>query len=137
MPLSEAEVSRKAAGKPLTLRSFFDALNRTDRLNFIAEIKKASPSKGLLREQFDPVEIGIDYESQGAAAISVLTEEDHFQGSLDHLRRVRQHVSRPLLQKDFVLDPYQIHEAAAAGADAVLLIVAILDRPTLSQFLEV
>ena len=137
MPLSEAEVSRKAAGKPLTLRSFFDALNRTDRLNFIAEIKKASPSKGLLREQFDPVEIGIEYESNGAAAISVLTEEDHFQGSLEHLKRVRQNCSPPILRKDFVFDAYQIYEAAVAGADAILLIVAALDRQTLFQLQEV
>ena len=137
MPLSESEVRRNAPGKPVTSRSFLDALDRTDRLNFIAEIKKASPSKGLLRDQFDPVEIGIEYESNGAAAISVLTEEDHFQGSLEHLKRVRQTCSRPILRKDFVFDAYQIYEAAAAGADAILLIVAALDHPTLFQLQEV
>jgi len=136
-PLSEAEVSRNAPGRSLTLRSFFDALARTDRLNFIAEIKKASPSKGLLREQFDPLEIGIEYESNGAAAISVLTEEDHFQGSLEHLKRVRQNCSPPILRKDFVFDAYQIYEAAAARADAILLIVAALDRQMLFQLQEV
>jgi indole-3-glycerol phosphate synthase len=124
-------VARYGPGKPLTSRSFLDALNRTDRLNFIAEVKKASPSKGVLREQFDPVEIGMAYESNGAAAISVLTEENYFHGSLEHLKLVRQNCSPPILQKDFIFDPYQIYEAAAAGADAVLLIVAVLAPETL------
>ena len=136
-PVAEAQVSRAEAGKPLATRPFFNALDRTDRLNFIAEVKKASPSKGILREQFDPAEIAIDYESHGAAAISVLTEEDYFLGSLGHLRLVRQNVSCPILCKDFILDPYQIYEAAAAGADAVLLIVAVLDPETLVRLLEV
>ena len=117
-------------------RSFYDALARDDRLNLIAEIKKASPSKGLLREEYDPVEIAIDYESHGAAAISILTEEDHFQGSLAHLQRVRPNVSRPLLRKDFIFDPYQVYEAAGAGADAILLIVAILDVATLASLIQ-
>jgi indole-3-glycerol phosphate synthase len=117
-------------------RSFYDALARDDRLNLIAEIKKASPSKGLLREEYDPVEIAIDYESHGAAAISILTEEDHFLGSLEHLQRVRPNVSRPLLRKDFIFDPYQVYEAAGAGADAILLIVAILDAATLASLIQ-
>lgn len=117
-------------------RSFYDALARDDRLNLIAEIKKASPSKGLLREEYDPVEIAIDYESHGAAAISILTEEDHFLGSLEHLQRVRPNVSRPLLRKDFIFDPYQVYEAAGAGADAILLIVAILDAATLTSLIQ-
>lgn len=117
-------------------RSFYDSLERADRLNLIAEVKKASPSKGVLREEYDPVEIAIDYESHGAAAISILTEEDHFQGSLGHLKQVRSNVSRPLLRKDFIFDPYQVYESAAAGADAILLIVAILDATTLSSLIE-
>jgi len=117
-------------------RSFYNALDRDDRLNLIAEIKKASPSKGLLREEYDPVEIAIDYESHGAAAISILTEEDHFLGSLEHLRGVRPNVSRPLLRKDFIFDPYQVYEAAAVGADAILLIVAILDAATLASLIQ-
>jgi indole-3-glycerol phosphate synthase len=117
-------------------RSFYDALAREDRLNLIAEIKKASPSKGLLREEYDPVEIAIDYESHGAAAISILTEEDHFLGSLEHLQRVRPNVSRPLLRKDFIFDPYQVYEAAGAGADAILLIVAILDAAKLASLIR-
>jgi indole-3-glycerol phosphate synthase len=117
-------------------RSFYNALDRDDRLNLIAEIKKASPSKGLLREEYDPVEIAIDYESHGAAAISILTEEDYFLGSLEHLRSVRPNVSRPLLRKDFIFDPYQVYEAAGAGADAILLIVAILDAATLASLIQ-
>lgn len=117
-------------------RSFYDALARDDRLSLIAEIKKASPSKGLLREEYDPVEIAIDYESHGAAAISILTEEDHFLGSLEHLQRVRPNVSRPLLRKDFIFDPYQVYESARAGADAILLIVAILDAAELASLIQ-
>jgi indole-3-glycerol phosphate synthase len=147
--IKKARLERLKQTNPLTLeqptparttfirtRSFYDALDRADRLNLIAEIKKASPSKGVLREEYDPVEIAIDYESHGAAALSVLTEEDHFQGSLEHLKHIRPNVSRPLLRKDFIFDPYQIREAAAAGADAVLLIVAILDASTLGSLVR-
>jgi len=133
---AEAVESSAARTTPMKTRSFYNALDRNDRLNLIAEIKKASPSKGLLREEYDPVEIAIDYESNGAAAISILTEEDHFLGSLDHLRRVRSNVSRPLLRKDFIFDSYQVYEAAGAGADAVLLIVAILDAATLAGLIQ-
>jgi len=128
--------SSAARNTLIKTRSFYNALDRDDRLNLIAEIKKASPSKGLLREEYDPVEIAIDYESHGAAAISILTEEDHFLGSLEHLQRVRPNVSRPLLRKDFIFDPYQIYEAAGAGADAILLIVAILDAATLASLIQ-
>ena len=82
------------------------------------------------------MEIAIDYESHGAAAISILTEEDHFLGSLEHLQRVRPNVSRPLLRKDFIFDPYQVYEAVGAGADAILLIVAILDAATLASLIQ-
>jgi indole-3-glycerol phosphate synthase len=129
-PLSEDKILES---RRISTRSFSAALSRTDRLNFIAEIKKASPSKGVLREEFDPVEIGIDYESNGAAAISVLTEENLFQGALDHLRLVRQSCSPPILRKDFIFDAYQLYEAAAAGADAILLIVAMLDHRLLCE----
>lgn len=133
-----AEAVKSSAGRTTLIktRSFYNALDRDDRLNLIAEIKKASPSKGLLREEYDPVEIAIDYESHGAAAISILTEEDHFLGSLEHLRGVRPNVSRPLLRKDFIFDPYQVYEAAGVGADAILLIVAILDAPMLASLIQ-
>lgn len=96
----------------------------------IAEIKKASPSKGVLRTDFDPVQFALSYEKVGATAISVLTEEDFFQGSLDHLRSIRAVSGLPLLRKDFLFDAYQIYEARAAGADLFLLILAMLDDAT-------
>jgi indole-3-glycerol phosphate synthase len=92
---------------------------RRQGVNIIAEIKRRSPSKGVIREKFDPVAIAHNYTANGAAAISVLTEEDHFGGSLDYLRRVRDLTPCPLLRKDFIFDEYQIYEAVHAGADAV------------------
>jgi len=106
----------------------YDALAGTNRLNVIAECKRRSPSKGVLRAEYDPVAIAKAYEEAGAAAISVLTEPTFFDGSLEHLAAVRAAVEVPLLRKDFVVSEYQLLEAKAAGADAVLLIVAAL-RP--------
>jgi indole-3-glycerol phosphate synthase len=97
-----------------------------ERRHIIAEIKKASPSKGVIRQDFDPIAIARDYASHGASAISVLTEEHFFQGSLRHLEQIREAVSEPLLRKDFIMDPYQLFEAKSHGADAVLLIAALL-----------
>ena len=101
----------------------------------IAEVKKASPSKGVIREDFDPVAIAMSYEAAGASAISVLTDEQFFQGSLDYLRQVKAAVSVPVLRKDFIVDEYQIFEARAAGADAVLLIAAVLRKDRLAHFM--
>ena len=98
-----------------------------DRINVIAEFKRRSPSKGVIRADADLEQIAKSYEAGGAAAISVLTEEDYFSGSLDDLRQVKKSVDLPALRKDFIFDEYQIYESAAAGADAVLLIVAALD----------
>jgi indole-3-glycerol phosphate synthase len=109
---------------------------QNDGINIIAEIKRRSPSKGIIREHFDPVTIARNYASNGAAALSVLTEEDFFDGSLDHLRFVDEVTDRPLLRKDFIFDQYQIYEAAHAGADAILLIVAILDETQLNDMLQ-
>jgi indole-3-glycerol phosphate synthase len=106
--------------------SFVQAL-RSGGFGIIAEIKKASPSKGLLRAAFDPVQIAQSYQLGGASALSVLTDETFFQGSLADLLRVREASALPILRKDFIIDSYQLHEARAAGADAVLLIVAALD----------
>jgi len=115
---------------------FFEAITRKERVNIISEIKRRSPSKGIIREQFDPEAIASSYERAGAAALSVLTEEDHFDGSLDHLMAARSAAALPVLRKDFLFDPYQVYEAAAAGASAVLLIVAILDDGLLKTLSE-
>jgi len=115
----------------------FASALRGDAVNIIAEIKRRSPSKGVIRENFDPVNIALNYTANGAAAISCLTEEDFFDGSIDHLRRVREVAPLPLLRKDFIFDEYQIYEAAHAGADAVLLIAAMLDGPRLNDLLKV
>lgn len=122
------EVRRKA--KPHALKS---CLSDTARVNVIAEIKRASPSKGIIKASADPVSISEKYERGGAAAISVLTEEDFFRGSLDDLRAVRANVSLPLLRKDFIFDEFQIYETALAGADALLLIVAMLNDKELTR----
>jgi indole-3-glycerol phosphate synthase len=117
---------RESAGFQQPRRGFLAALTRPGR-HIIAEVKKASPSKGVIRADFDPVAIARDYAASGATAISVLTEERFFQGSGDFLTSIRAAVPQPLLRKDFIFDPYQVVEARALGADAVLLIVAMLD----------
>jgi indole-3-glycerol phosphate synthase len=109
-----------------------DAL-RADGLNIIAEFKRRSPSKGIIRSDTNLSQVVQSYKSGGAAAISVLTEEDHFAGSLDDLREARIAVDVPVLRKDFIFDEYQVYESAAAGADALLLIVAALDDELLSR----
>jgi indole-3-glycerol phosphate synthase len=106
---------------------------RREAVSLIAEVKHASPSKGVLIEDFDPVALGTTYADNGAAAISVLTDERFFMGSLDHLRAVRAAVNVPVLRKDFIIDPYQVYEARAAGADAALLIVAALEDSQLAD----
>lgn len=112
------------------------ALRRPDGPAVIAECKKASPSEGVIRPEYDPAEIARAYKQAAAAAISVLTEPTHFQGSLDDLASVRHAVDLPVLRKDFVVDAYQLVEARAYGADAVLLIVAALDRAALADLLD-
>ena len=117
--------------------TIYKALQRTDRNNIIAEIKRASPSKGVINNGIDVRETALSYERGGAAAISVLTEPNYFQGSLNDLSIARSAVSVPLLRKDFTVDEYQIYEAAAHGADAILLIVAALSEDELNRFLAV
>lgn len=130
-----AELEAQIEAAP-TVRSFIDAL-RGPTLSLIAEVKKASPSKGLLRADFDAVDIASRYADGGASAISVLTDAKHFQGSLAHLAAVRQALldGPPLLRKDFIFDEYQVLEARAHGADAVLLIVAMLEQPLLESLM--
>ncbi|WP_428308454.1 indole-3-glycerol phosphate synthase TrpC [Lacipirellula sp.] len=124
--VSETELRRRLATAP-PVRDFFAALARPGAIRLIAEVKKASPSAGVIREDFDPVAIAKIYERHGASCLSVLTDEPHFQGHLDYLVAVRASVGLPVLRKDFVLDSYQVIEARAAGADAVLLIAECLD----------
>ncbi|MBI1760387.1 MAG: indole-3-glycerol phosphate synthase TrpC [Acidobacteria bacterium] len=107
-----------------------------DDINIIAEIKRRSPSKGVIRENFDPVSIARNYTANGAAALSVLTEEDFFDGSLDYLRGVRAVTPLPLLRKDFIFDEYQLWEAAHAGATCILLIAAMLEPAQFNDLLQ-
>jgi len=131
-----AELQRVALEQPSPL-DFASAL-RGDRIQLIAEVKKASPSRGIIRPNFNPAEIAQTYASNGASAISVLTETRCFQGSLKHLRDIRNALGNkrlPLLRKDFLCDPYQVYESRAYGADSLLLIVAILTPEKLGELL--
>jgi indole-3-glycerol phosphate synthase len=130
------EVQRAGAWWHPRRAAFLEALCAVDRLPIIAECKRRSPSRGVLRAAYDPVAIARGYEAADAAAISVLTEPGFFDGDLRHLRAVRDAVSAPLLRKDFIVDAYQLHEAVAHGADAVLLIVAALDDGALRDLRE-
>jgi indole-3-glycerol phosphate synthase len=140
------EVERRRKEAPLSalkdralfhapVRGFANSLKGTQR-RIIAEIKRASPSKGVIRENFNSAAIAAEYASHGASAISVLTEERFFQGSLGDLARVHETVAVPLLRKDFIIDRYQLTEAKSYGADAVLLIAALLDPRLLWEFRE-
>lgn len=130
MPLSILR-ERVSQHRPLD----FAAALKGDGIKLIAEVKKASPSRGVLCPDFNPVELARTYADAGAAAISVLTETKYFQGGIDHLAAIREKVGLPLLRKDFIFDEYQIYESAAYGADALLLITAILSQEQLEELL--
>jgi indole-3-glycerol phosphate synthase len=115
-------------------RGFMDSLVAYDGVAVIAEAKKASPSKGVIRENFDPVQIALSYQKGGAQAMSVLTDQKFFQGHLRYLHQVRQKVGLPVLRKDFIIHELQIEEASVYGADAILLIAAILDQSQLRDY---
>lgn len=133
VPLEELKARALASERP---RNFFSAVTRPKgELRVIAEVKKASPSAGLIREDFDPVAIAQAYHEAGAAAISCLTDEKYFQGSLDYIAQIKQAVPLPVLRKDFIIDPYQVYEARAAGADAILLIAECLGEPQMIDLL--
>jgi len=147
LAVKAGEVARARNAKPLatlqdearragSARDFVGSLRSkiaAGRPAVIAEVKKASPSRGVLRENFDPAAIAASYERHGAACLSVLTDEQFFQGALDHMRQARAACGLPVLRKDFTIDPYQIFEARAAGADCILLIVAALDDARLQE----
>lgn len=132
--LPKAGQIKQAVAMRKEYRDFAGALSRDESVALIAEIKKASPSAGVIALNFDPVEISLQYAAAGAAAMSVLTDEKFFQGKLDYLRQVRETVRTPLLRKDFIIDELQVYEAVAGGADAILLIAAILDDAQLKDY---
>lgn len=131
--LEELRLAASDVRREMKPHAFRAALARATDFNIIAEIKRASPSLGNIRSDISPAALAREYESGGARAISVLTEEDHFKGSLEDLREVRACTSLPLLRKDFIVDEWQIYEAAAARADALLLIVAALGDAMLAR----
>ncbi len=133
LPLGDLQRQLKTAP---TVRDFLRALQNSPHYpSLIAEVKKASPSKGVIRQDFNPVEIATAYVRGGAACLSVLTDSKFFQGSFENLQNIRPTVEVPLLCKEFVIDPYQIYKARVVGADAVLLITAILSDRKLQEFL--
>lgn len=134
MPLAVLE--SKLANLPPT-KNFQGAITQPGNINLIAEVKKKSPSKGIIREDFDPIQIAETYAENGAAAISVLTDVQFFDGSLEYLSSIRQRVDVPLLRKDFTIAPYHIYQARVAGADAILLIVAVLKPEQLRNFIDI
>ncbi len=131
-----ATLKSKLANLPPT-KDFRAAITQSGNINLIAEVKKKSPSKGIIREDFDPIQIAETYAENGAAAISVLTDERFFDGRLDYLSSICQVVDVPLLRKDFTIDPYHIYQARVAGADAILLIVAALTKDQLREFMDI
>jgi len=133
---AQAGKLKQAATARKEFRDFERALRRDNGVALIAEIKKASPSAGVIQKDFDPIRIARDYEEGGASALSVLTDEKFFQGRIETLPQIRDAVKLPLLRKDFIINELQIYESAAYGADAILLIVAILDDDQLKDFRE-
>lgn len=125
----------EAAQTRKEIRNFAGALQQGDRVALIAEIKRASPSAGTIRADFNPVQIAREYHEGGAAALSVLTDEKYFQGKIEYLQQVRAVVKLPALRKDFIVDEIQVQESVARGADAILLIVAILDDAQLRDYI--
>ena len=134
--ISRQDIKYMAAEKEYQTVSFSKSIKR-DTLSVISEVKKASPSKGLICPDFDPVKTACEYEKNGANAISCLTEEHYFQGSGEYLKAIRAAVNLPILRKDFVIDEYQLYEARALGADALLLISAILSEGQMKEYSDI
>lgn len=133
-----ASLKKKAQRDTLSrYRLFKEAIARPGQINLIAEIKKASPSKGIIRQKFDAMQLAATYVKSGAAALSVLTEDKFFLGKISHIKQISEYFRVPLLEKDFIIDDVQIYEAFYLGASAILLIVAILDDKRLKSFIEI
>ncbi|MGI9534464.1 MAG: indole-3-glycerol phosphate synthase TrpC [Thermodesulfobacteriota bacterium] len=133
-PIREIEEEIKEISHP---KDFYRLAANFDGLKIISEVKKASPSKGLICKDFDPVKIAKSYENNGAFAISVLTDKKFFDGQLDYLSGIRKEVDIPLLRKDFTIDPYQIYEARLYGADIILLIASVLEISQITEYLDI
>ncbi len=132
--LPEEKIKEQLAGIPAA-RPFIEAINKSKNISLIAEIKKQSPSAGIIRDNFNHLDIAKAYQEAGAQAISVLTEEDFFAGSLAYLAEIKSLVNLPLLRKDFILEPYQVYESRFYGADAILLIAELLSKDVLSEMI--
>lgn len=132
-------VIREAEKIAQPARDFEKALKRADNepVKVIAEVKKASPSKGIISHDFNPAEKAADYENSGGDAVSVLTEEHYFKGSNIYIEQIRNKITLPILRKDFIIDPFQIYHARVLGADAVLLIVALLSKEVLKEYIKI
>lgn len=135
LSIQELKTTIRGRGKPGDFKAAIQRL-RGETIKLIAEIKKASPSRGVIRSDFDPVSIAKIYEEKKVNAVSILTEEDYFQGNLSYLSRARKVLTKPLLRKDFIFDEYQIYESRAYGADAVLLIAALLEKNQAVEYLH-
>ena len=134
LPLEQIKLSLKSLDLPKS--KFKENISNSDEA-IIAEIKKASPSAGVIAEEFDPVKKAIEYEAFGASALSILTEEDFFMGSVDYLKEVKKITALPILRKDFMIDEYQIYESKLIGADCILLIASILSDQQIDDFINV
>lgn len=125
----------KGRARDMYVKSAFKRnISRSHHINLIAELKKASPSRGIIRGDYNPARIAATYEANGASALSVLTDERFFEGRLEHIKKVKECVSIPVLRKDFIIDEYQIYESAASASDAILLIAEILSKNELIRF---
>lgn len=134
--LPESELKAKISGAGPTL-PFIQAINKPRVISLIAEIKKASPSAGILRQDFDPAAIAAIYQESGAAAISVLTEEDFFIGDINYIKQIKSLVKLPVLRKDFIFEAYQVYESRFYGADALLLIAELLSKDKLAELIQI
>lgn len=132
----EGDLKAKLQGLPAT-KPFVEAINKPRQISLIAEIKKASASRGIIREDFNVYEIAKAYQEAGVAALSVLTEEDFFAGNLSYINELKNLIETPILRKDFILEPYQVYESRLYGADAILLIADLLTQETILQLLEI